>query len=108
MKPVSALLWELSEKDLPMLPDGFPVLRYDTLTENLSVLHVGAIRFLKDKRYVYLAYRLPRVIPENGDGQLTAARDPPGHNPRKRGDCSGEKCKKSPAKRIDLSAGDMV
>ena len=48
------------------------------------------------------------IIPENGDGQLAAARDPPGHNPRKRGDCSGEKCKKSPAKGIDLSAGDMV
>ena len=34
MKPVSVLLWELSEKDITTLPEGFPVLRYDKLTEN--------------------------------------------------------------------------
>lgn len=89
MKPVSALLWELSEKDLPMLPDGFPVLRYDTLTENLSVLHVGAIRFLKDKRYVYLLYRLPSVIPENEDGELLQPRGSDERNPRVRGEVQG-------------------
>ena len=89
MKPVSALLWELSEKDLPMLPDGFPVLRYDTLTENLSVLHVGAIRFLKDKRYVYLLYRLPSVIPENEDGEILQSRGSDEHNPRVRGEVQG-------------------
>ena len=89
MKPVSALLWELSEKDLPMLPDGFPVLRYDTLTENLSVLHVGAIRFLKDKRYVYLLYRLPSVIPENEDGEILQPRGADEHNPRVRGEVQG-------------------
>ena len=86
MKPVSALLWELSEKDLPMLPDGFPVLRYDTLTENLSVLHVGAIRFLKDKRYVYLLYRLPSVIPESGDGEILQPYGSAGEDPRARGE----------------------
>ena len=89
MKPVSALLWELSEKDLPMLPDGFPVLRYDTLTENLSVLHVGAIRFLKDKRYVYLLYRLPSVIPENEDVVILQPRGSDEHNPRVRGEVQG-------------------
>ncbi len=89
MKPVSALLWELSEKDLPMLPDGFPVLRYDTLTENLSVLHVGAIRFLKDKRYVYLLYRLPSVIPENEDGEILQPRGSDERNPRVRGEVQG-------------------
>lgn len=89
MKPVSALLWELSEKDLPMLPDGFPVLRYDTLTENLSVLHVGAIRFLKDKRYVYLLYRLPSVIPENEDGEILQPRGADERNPRVRGEVQG-------------------
>lgn len=89
MKPVSALLWELSEKDLPMLPDGFPVLRYDTLTENLSVLHVGAIRFLKDKRYVYLLYRLPSVIPENEDVEILQPRGSDERNPRVRGEVQG-------------------
>lgn len=89
MKPVSALLWELSEKDLPMLPDGFPVLRYDTLTENLSVLHVGAIRFLKDKRYVYLLYRLPSVIPENEDIEILQPRGSDERNPRVRGEVQG-------------------
>lgn len=89
MKPVSALLWELSERDLPMLPDGFPVLRYDTLTENLSVLHVGAIRFLKDKRYVYLLYRLPSVIPENEDGEILQPRGSDERNPRVRGEVQG-------------------
>lgn len=89
MKPVSALLWELSEKDLPMLPDGFPVLRYDTLTENLSVLHVGAIRFLKDKRYVYLLYRLPSVIPENEDVEILQPRGSDERNPCVRGEVQG-------------------
>lgn len=89
MKPVSALLWELSERDLPMLPDGFPVLRYDTLTENLSVLHVGAIRFLKDKRYVYLLYRLPSVIPENEDVEILQPRGSDERNPRVRGEVQG-------------------
>lgn len=89
MKPVSALLWELSEKDLPMLPDGFPVLRYDTLTENLSVLHVGAIRFLKDRRYVYLLYRLPSVIPENEDGEILQPRGSDERNPCVRGEVQG-------------------
>ena len=86
MKPVSVLLWELNEKDITTLPDGFPVLRYDTLTENLSVLHVGAIRFLKDKRYVYLLYRLPSVIPENGDGEISQPYGSAGEDPRARGE----------------------
>lgn len=89
MKPVSVLLWELSEKDIKTLPDGFPVLRYDTLTENLSVLHVGAIRFLKDKRYVYLLYRLPSVIPENEDGEILQPRGSDERNPRVRGEVQG-------------------
>ena len=86
MKPVSVLLWELSEKDMTTLPEGFPILRYDTLTESLTVLHVGAIRFLKDKRYVYLAYRLPSVILENGDGEISQPYGSAGEDPRARGE----------------------
>lgn len=89
MKPVSVLLWELSEKDIKTLPDGFPVLRYDTLTESLTVLHVGAIRFLKDKRYVYLLYRLPSVIPENEDVEILQPRGSDERNPRVRGEVQG-------------------
>ena len=89
MKPVSVLLWELSEKDMTTLPEGFPILRYDTLTESLTVLHVGAIRFLKDKRYVYLLYRLPSVLPENGDGEILQPRGSDERNPRVRGEVQG-------------------
>lgn len=86
MKPVSVLLWELSEKDITTLPDGFPVLRYDKLTESLMVLHAGMSRYLKDKRYVYLVYRLPSVIPENGDGEISQPYGSAGEDPRTRGE----------------------
>ena len=86
MKPVSVLLWELSEKDITTLPEGFPVLRYDKLTESLTVLHAGMSRYLKDKRYVYLVYRLPSVVPENGDGEILQPYGSAGENPRARGE----------------------
>lgn len=90
MKPVSALLWELSEKDLPMLPDGFPVLRYDTLTESVRVLHAWInLCFKKNNRYVYLAYRLPSVIPENEDVEILQPRGSDERNPRVRGEVQG-------------------
>ena len=86
MKPVSVLLWELSEKDITTLPEGFPVLRYDKLTESLTVLHAGMSRYLKDKRYVYLVYRLPSVVPENGDGEISQPYGSAGEDPRTRGE----------------------
>ena len=89
MKPVSVLLWELSEKDMTTLPEGFPVLRYDTLTESLTVLHAGMSRYLKDKRYVYLLYRLPSVIPENEDGEILQPRGSDERNPCVRGEVQG-------------------
>ena len=89
MKPVSVLLWELNEKDITTLPDGFPVLRYDTLTESLALLHAGMSRYLKDKRYVYLVYRLPSVIPENEDGEILQPRGSDERNPRVRGEVQG-------------------
>ena len=87
MKPVSVLLWELSEKDIKTLPDGFPVLRYDTLTESGRVLHAGInLCFKKTSRYVYLAYRLPSVVPENGDGEISQPYGSAGEDPRARGE----------------------
>lgn len=90
MKPVSVLLWELSEKDITTLPDGFPVLRYDALTEGIRVLHVGMnLCFTKNSRYVYLAYRLPSVLPENGDGEISQPYGSAGEDPRMRGEVQG-------------------
>lgn len=87
MKPVSVLLWELSEKDIKTLPDGFPVLRYDTLTESVRVLHAWInLCFKKNSRYVYLACRLPSVVPENGDGEISQPYGSAGEDPRARGE----------------------
>ena len=89
MKPVSTLLWELSEKDMMTLPEGFHVLRYDKLTQSLTLLYAGVSRYLKDKRYVYLVYRLPSVIPENEDREILQPRGSDERNPRVRGEVQG-------------------
>lgn len=86
MKPISVLLWELSDKDISTLPEGFPVLRYDTLTGSLVLLHAGVSRYLKDKRYVHLIYRLPSVIPEGADGEIVQRCGSEETKPRMRGE----------------------
>ena len=85
MKTVSVMLWELDERDIARLPCGFPVLRYDTLCGNLRVLRAGDDAFSREKRYVYLLYKLPSAIPENGDERRRAASDQIAGYPRKRG-----------------------
>ena len=85
MKTISILLWELDEKDIAALPEGFPVLRYDKLTQTITVLHAGISRYLKGDRYIYLLYRLPNVIPENGDGEILQPYGSAGEDPRARG-----------------------
>ena len=50
------------------------------------MLHAGMSRYLKDKRYVYLVYRLPSVIPENGDGEISQPYGSAGEDPRTRGE----------------------
>ena len=90
MKTISVLLWELDEKDIAALPDGFPVLRYDTLTESVRVLHAWInLCFKKNSRYVYLAYRLPSVVPENEDGEILQPCGSAEADPRMRGEVSG-------------------
>ena len=89
MKTISVLLWELDEKDIAALPDGFPVLRYDKLTESITVLHAGISRYLKGDRYIHLLYRLPNVIPENGDGEIFQPCGSAEADPRMRGEVSG-------------------
>ena len=86
MKPISVLLWELSDKDISTLPEGFPVLRYDTLTQSITVLQAVESRYLKDKRYVYLVYRLPSVIPEGADGEILQRCGSEETDPRMRGE----------------------
>lgn len=56
MKRVSCLMYELTWEETKELPEGFPVLEYDSLYGSLRVLQ-GTPR--RDKRYVYLAYREP-------------------------------------------------
>lgn len=89
MKTISILLWELDEKDIAALPDGFPVLRYDKLTESITVLHVHGAVFMRDRRYVYLLYRQPSIIPENGDGEILQPCGSAEADPRMRGGVSG-------------------
>ena len=89
MKTISILLWELDEKDIAALPEGFPVLRYDKLTQTITVLHAGISRYLKGDRYIHLLYRLPNVIPGNGDGEILQACGSAEADPRMRREVSG-------------------
>ena len=89
MKTISVLLWELDEKDIAALPDGFPVLRYDKLTQTITVLHAGISRYLKGDRYIHLLYRQPSIIHENEDGEILQACGSAKADPRLRGEVSG-------------------
>lgn len=89
MKTISILLWELDEKDIAALPDGFPVLRYDKLTQTITVLHAGISRYLKGDRYIHLLYRQPSIIPENGDGEILQPCGSAEADPHMRGEMSG-------------------
>lgn len=89
MKTISILLWELDEKDIAALPEGFPVLRYDRLTESITVLHAHGAAFMRDRRYVYLLYRQPSIIPENGDGEILQPCGSEAIDPHMRGEVSG-------------------
>lgn len=89
MKTISILLWELDEKDIAALPEGFPVLRYDRLTETITVLHAGISRYLKGDRYIHLLYRQPSIITENGDGEILQPCGSAEADPRMRGEVSG-------------------
>ena len=86
MKTISVLLWELDEKDIAALPEGFPVLRYDKLTQTITVLHAGISRYLKGDRYIHLLYRLPNVIPEGADGEILQRCGSEETDPRMRGE----------------------
>ena len=89
MKTISILLWELDEKDIAALPEGFPVLRYDKLTQTITVLHAGISRYLKGDRYIHLLYRQPSIIPENGDGEILQPCGSAEADPRMQGEVSG-------------------
>ena len=86
MKPVSTLLWELSEIVLLMLRRAPRSTRYHYLTLCRAAEIAGVSRYLKDKRYVYLVYRLPSVIPANGDGEISQPYGSAGEDPRARGE----------------------
>jgi hypothetical protein len=66
MKPINALLYELTAEETERLPEGFQFLEYDTLTGSLRVICAGIEQARNEKRYVYLCYKEPPAS-FNGD-----------------------------------------
>lgn len=61
MKRLSVMLWEIEDKGLKAIPEGWPILVYDTLYETIETRR-NVKRDLpsgKNKRYVRLMYKLP-------------------------------------------------
>lgn len=64
MKRLSVMLWEIEDKDLETLPEGWPILVYDTLYDTIETRR-NVKRDLpsgKNKRYVRLMYKLPPAV----------------------------------------------
>ena len=61
MKKLTVMLWEIEDKDLEAIPDGWPILVYDTLYETIEVRHKekGKLPSGKNKCYVRLMYKEP-------------------------------------------------
>lgn len=64
MKRLSVMLWEIEDKDLETIPEGWPILVYDTLYESIDVRRnvKGKLPSGKNKRYVRLMYKLPPAV----------------------------------------------
>ena len=72
MKRLSVMLWEIEDKDLETLPEGWPILVYDTLYETIETRR-NVKRDLpsgKNKRYVRLMYKLPPAVGKAAGGSL--------------------------------------
>ena len=59
MKSISILMHEATAEDIEKLPAGFPVLEFDNLYETIRTLQAGVDKIRRDKRYVYLLYKMP-------------------------------------------------
>lgn len=59
MKPISVLLYEMTERDLKSLPYGYEFLEYDTLYGSLRVIRNGIDQSRSGKRYVHLLHKQP-------------------------------------------------
>lgn len=61
MKKLTVMLWEIEDKDLKAIPEGWPILVYDTLYETIDVRRnvKHALPSGKNKRYVRLMYKEP-------------------------------------------------
>ena len=61
MKPISALLYEVSIEDIQRLPEGFQVLRYDVLYGNFALYVKGTDKFHKADRFKYFLLKEPPI-----------------------------------------------
>lgn len=59
MKGKSVTLWEVEPEEIAALPDGFPVLQFDTLYTRYEIKHKGKNKFPTARRFVYLLFDLP-------------------------------------------------
>lgn len=59
MKSISILMHEATAEDIEKLPQGFPILEYDNLYETIRTIQAGVDKIRRDKRYVYLLYKMP-------------------------------------------------
>lgn len=59
MKSVGILMYEATVEDVGKLPVGFPLLEFDTLYKSMRAIRAGHDEVRRDKRYVYLLYRMP-------------------------------------------------
>lgn len=61
MKPISALLYQLTADEARELPEGFQFLEYDTLYNSIRTMQKGIEHVRDDTRFVYLCYKEPPV-----------------------------------------------
>ena len=63
MKKLTVMLWEIEDKDLEAIPEGWPILVYDTLYETIETRRnvKGKLPSGRNKRYVRLMYKEPPV-----------------------------------------------
>lgn len=60
MKAVGCVVYEIDLNEIQKLPDGWQVLRLDTLYQIYKIMHAGEDVFKQEeKRYVYFLFDMP-------------------------------------------------
>ena len=70
-------------------PEGVPGVRSGRLTRTIQVVNGNGAALSGERRYVYLLYRQPSIIPENGDGEILQPCGSAEAEPRMRGEVIG-------------------